>query len=184
MSELTIERGRLIDTVEAWGPFFRITFDLFISSFGPSTWSSILSFKGNGGTNNCCNNGDRVPIVQLRDNGELYFINSVNGNGNAHFHTRVETNKWLEIEIEQTKMDGKVENYITLLSIDRKLRRKKRRHRRHFSIMIFFSRFSSLSKLTTKKSKEMKTMTQGLLKMSEYLPEIVSMIQPMRDLRT
>ena len=110
MSELTIERGRLIDTVEAWGPFFRITFDLFISSFGPSTWSSILSFKGNGGTNNCCNNGDRVPIVQLRDNGELYFINSVNGNGNAHFHTAVETNKWLEIEIEQTKMDGKVEN--------------------------------------------------------------------------
>ena len=110
MSELTIERGRLIDTVESWGPFFRITFDLFISSFGPSEWSSILSFKGNGGTSDCCNNGDRVPIVQLSKNGQLYFINSVNGNGNAYFHTAVETNKWYKIEIEQTMIDEKVED--------------------------------------------------------------------------
>ena len=117
-----VEKGRLIDTVSSWGPLFRISFDLFITSFGPSVWSSILSFKGNGGTNNCCNNGDRVPIVQLRDNGELYFINSVNGNGNAHFHTAVETNKWLEIEIEQTKIEGKVENK-HFLSIERKLRK-------------------------------------------------------------
>ena len=110
MGELTIERGRLLETVESWGPFFRISFDLFISSFGPSTWSSILSFKGNGGTSNCCDNGDRVPIVQLRKNGKLYFISSVNGNGNTAFHTAsaVDSNQWLEIEIEQTKMDGKV----------------------------------------------------------------------------
>ena len=110
VSELTIERGRLIETVESWGPFFRISFDLFISSFGPSEWSSILSFKGNGGTSNCCNNGDRVPIVQLRKNGQLYFINSVNGNGNAYFHTAVDTNKWYKIEIEQTMIDEKVED--------------------------------------------------------------------------
>ena len=110
MGELTIERGRLLETVESWGPFFRISFDLFISSFGPSEWSSILSFKGNGGTSNCCNNGDRVPIVQLRKNGQLYFINSVNGNGNAYFHTAVETNKWYKIEIEQTMIDEKVED--------------------------------------------------------------------------
>ena len=105
-----IERGRKIDTVEAWGPFFRISFDLFITSFGPSEWASILSFKGNGGTNNCCNNGDRVPIVQLHNNGQLFFINSVNGNGNAYFHTAVDTGKWYKIEIEQTRIGGKVEN--------------------------------------------------------------------------
>ena len=105
-----IEKGRLIDTVSSWGPLFRISFDLFITSFGPSVWSSILSFKGNGGTNNCCNNGDRIPIVQLHDNGELYFINSINGNGNAYFHTAVDTGKWYEIEIEQNKIDGEVEN--------------------------------------------------------------------------
>ena len=103
-----IERGRLIDTVEAWGPLFKISFDLFINSFGPSAWSSILSFKGNGGSNNCCNNGDRVPIVQLNENGQLYFINSVNGN--AHFHTGVDLNKWHKIEIQQNRIDGKVVN--------------------------------------------------------------------------
>ena len=108
MSGQAIERGRLIDTVEAWGPFFRISFDLFITSLGPYEWGSILSFKGNGGTNNCCNNGDRVPIIQLQDNGELYFINSINGNGNTHFHTAVDLNKWYKIEIEQTKISDKV----------------------------------------------------------------------------
>ena len=107
-TEQMIERGRLIDTVEAWGPLFKISFDLFITSFGPSAWSSILSFKGNGGSNNCCNNGDRVPIVQLNENGQLYFINSVNGNGNAYFHTGVDLNKWHKIEIQQNRMDGKV----------------------------------------------------------------------------
>jgi len=103
-----IERGRLIDTVEAWGPLFKISFDLFITSFGPSAWSSILSFKGNEGSNNCCNNGDRVPIVQLTDYGDLFFINSIDGNGNGYFHTGVELNKWLKIEIQQDRIDGKV----------------------------------------------------------------------------
>ena len=126
MSELTIERGKLIDTVEAWGPFFRISFDLFITSLGSSEWGSILSFKGNEGTNNCCNNGDRVPIVQLHNNGELFFINSVNGNGNAYFHTAVDTNKWYEIEIEQTRIGGKVENNAKSESVI------------IYSIMIFF----------------------------------------------
>ena len=124
MSELMIERGRLIDTVEAWGPFFRISFDLFVTALGPSEWGSIISFKGNGGTNNCCNNGDRVPIVQLRDNGQLYFINSVNDNGNAHFHTAVDTDKWYQIEIAQTRIDGKVENKY-ILSIGRQLKEGK-----------------------------------------------------------
>ena len=123
-----IERGRLIDTVEAWGPLFKISFDLFITSFGPSEWGSILSFKGNGGTNNCCNNGDRVPIVQLHNNGELFFINSINGNGNAYFHTAVDLNKWYKIEIEQTRIDGKVEDKHLMLVIIRepyKVRKKK-----------------------------------------------------------
>ena len=109
-TEQTIERGRLIDTVEAWGPLFKISFDLFITSFGPSAWSSILSFKGNGGSNNCCNNGDRVPIVQLTDYGDLFFINSVNGDGNGYFHTGVDLNKWHKIEIQQDRIDGKVVN--------------------------------------------------------------------------
>ena len=94
--------------MEAWGPFFRISFDLFITSFGPSEWGSILSFKGNGGTNNCCRPGDRVPIVQLRSNGQLYFINSVNGEGNYFFYHGVELNKLYKIEIEQKKVDEKV----------------------------------------------------------------------------
>ena len=79
---------------------------MFITSFGPSEWGSILSFKGN--DNNCCNDGDRVPIVQLRSNGQLYFINSVNGEGNYFFYHGVELNKLYKIEIEQKKVDEKV----------------------------------------------------------------------------
>ena len=103
-----IEKGKLIDTIATWGPFFKISFDLFIISFGPSKWSSVLSFKGNGATQNCCNNGDRVPIIQLHSAGRLYFINAVNGEGNHNFYEIVQSNKWHNIEIEQKNLNGKV----------------------------------------------------------------------------
>ena len=65
-------------------------------------------------------------MVQLHNNGELFFINSINGNGNAYFHTAVETGKWYEIEIEQTRIGGKVENNAKSESVI------------IYSIMIFF----------------------------------------------
>ena len=55
-------------------------------------------------------------MVQLHENGQLFFINSVNDNGNAYFHTAVDTNKWYEIEIEQTRIGGKVEKMLVRTS--------------------------------------------------------------------
>ena len=103
-----IEKGKLIETIAAWGPCFKISFDLFITSFGPSEWSSVLSFKGNGATKSCCSNGDRVPTIGLRSDGRLYFANSVNGNGNYLLNGIVQSKWWHKIEIEQTNLNGKV----------------------------------------------------------------------------
>ena len=48
--------------------------------------------------------GDRVPIIQYND-GSLYFVHSVNGDGNYFFSHPVEMKKWHNIQIEQKSIN-------------------------------------------------------------------------------
>ena len=48
-----IQKNKEIGTIDSWGPFFRVSFDLIIHSY-VNGYSSVLSFKGNGGTYDCC----------------------------------------------------------------------------------------------------------------------------------
>ena len=102
-----IERGKLIDRFSTWGPGYKISFYLSIQSFGPSEWSSVLSFKGNDAASNCCNPGDRVPSIFLHLSGRLQF-SQINKFGNDVFYGNVQLNKWHKIDIEQRKFEGKV----------------------------------------------------------------------------
>ena len=163
-----IEKGKLIDTFSTWGPFFRISFDLLITSFGPLEYSSVLSFKGNDAANNCCNPGDRVPIIQLHSAGRLCFANSVSGNGNHNFYGNVQLNKWHKIEIEQDKLDGKVIYFLPSQTF----------------VYKYYARFTSLLKLMGYRLEVMKIAIQRYLKMFKFLPETISKIQLTRDTRT
>ena len=115
-----IQRGKQIGTIESWGPFFQIKFDLYINSFGPAAWNGILSFKGNGASKDCCNDGDRVPIVQLNEIGQLVFVNSVNGDGNYNSRHYVQSKKWLRITIEQKLTNDKVRT-VRIIGLHKKL---------------------------------------------------------------
>ena len=110
-----ILKGKEIGTIDSWGPFFRISFDLNIhsfSTFGQVHASSVLAFKGNGATWDCCANGDRIPFISVSpDSGKpvhLHFANSVNEEGNYYFNHYINFNTWYNIIIEQKSFNGKV----------------------------------------------------------------------------
>ena len=118
-----IEKNKEIGTIDIWGPLFRISFDLIIHSYvrgkGRKGWTSVFSFKGNGGKKHCCKHGDRIPEIALDKNGGLRISNSVSGNAKYSFISKVERNKWYSIIVEQKSKNGKViKNYpVSVISI-------------------------------------------------------------------
>ena len=103
-----IERNNLLDTIPTWGPLFSISFDLIINSYGSSgSWHTILAFKANNSSSNCCNFGDRIPKIEL-NGGKLYFENAVGENPNYHFNERILPRKWYNIQVNQKLVLGEV----------------------------------------------------------------------------
>ena len=93
-----------IGTIDSWGPFFRVSFDLIIHSLRQEEWSSLLAFRGNGAICDNCKIGDRVPVLFLNNKDcVIQFSNTVN---NLLFD--VELNNWYNIIIERKSVNGKV----------------------------------------------------------------------------
>ena len=67
-----VKKNREIGRITSWGPLFRVSFDMKINSSQKTKWTSnfktILDFKGNGGTRDCCEHGDRIPSVLYEKN--------------------------------------------------------------------------------------------------------------------
>ena len=107
-----VTKNNMIGTIESWGPHFRVSFEMKIKSFVAAKWTNILSFKGNGAKESCCQPGDRAPAIFLQNKEKyLVFSHSVNGNGNyAYTYRGLQLNKWYKITVEQIKeiRDGKV----------------------------------------------------------------------------
>ena len=83
-----VKRNKHIGTIQTWGPLFSVSLDLRINSHvsqESNGHSNIITFKGNNWKNDCCNIGDRIPMV-LYSKRRLTFAHSVNGNGNFYFH--------------------------------------------------------------------------------------------------
>ena len=74
-----------------------------------SYWSSILAFKGNGGSSNIGKYGDRAPAIFYNQLGRLHFTNAVSGNKNYYVDIPIDLGKWYKIEMEQLSSNGKVE---------------------------------------------------------------------------
>ena len=98
-------KNNQIGTIDSWGPFFRVSFDLLIHSYeNDGEHFSVLAFKGNGGTSDCCENGDRIPFITVVSSNQelqLSFANSVNQNGNYYFFFNINLETWYNIIIEQ-----------------------------------------------------------------------------------
>jgi len=96
-------KGKLLAVIPEWGPNFRISFDLKVTSFdhaGP--WANVFHFTATGG--NCCSPGDRVPALWTNNGNFLHFSNRVGNNGNYAVNTgrrAFPTNTWTKVVIEQ-----------------------------------------------------------------------------------
>ena len=107
-----MQKNKEIGTIDSWGPFFRVSLDLIIhSSQKLDQYYSVLAFKGNGGTSNCCEHGDRIPAILVSRNDalneHLNFCNSVYNNGNYYYDFTINLNTWYNIIIEQKLGDRK-----------------------------------------------------------------------------
>ena len=97
-----VRKNNEIGTIDSWGPFFRVSLDLMIHSYNPENgWSSLLTFKGNGGTTNNIRNGDRIPGIFLNERDKyLTFSNAVEPKKNYQPH-KINLSTWYNILIEQ-----------------------------------------------------------------------------------
>ena len=108
-----------IGTIDSWGPFFRVSFDLIIHSHNnDGEHFGVLAFRGNGGTSDCCENGDRIPFITVVSSNQellLSFANSVNKNGNYWFNHNIKLETWYNIIIEQDQTNRMVSQRLHLL---------------------------------------------------------------------
>ena len=105
-----VGENKLLGTIDSWGPLYRVSLDLIIHSHSSTTYSSVLSFKGNGASTDNDNYGDRIPIIQVGNNGYLYLISSVNGDNSYIVKTEIDLNNWYNIIIEQKLINRKVQH--------------------------------------------------------------------------
>ena len=96
-----ILRDKEIGTIESWGPFFRVSFDLIIHSLLEDEWSSVLAFLD--GTERT---PIAIPVINLHRSGFLKFLN-INF-WPLTFDFNIKLNIWYNVMIEQKTFNGKV----------------------------------------------------------------------------
>jgi len=105
VADVSAEKAKLLAVIPEWGPNFRITFDLKVTSFshtGEGEWANVFHFTATG--DDCCSPGDRVPGLWTNNRNYLHFSNRVGDNGNYNQNTPTgdfPTNIWRRVEIEQ-----------------------------------------------------------------------------------
>ena len=102
---MKVKKNNQIGTIASWGPTFRVAVDIIVHSAG-SGYTSILRFTST--SQNCCQMGDRLPIIHYHSKGYLHITSAVNKNGNYYVNYNIDLKKWYHIEIAQTTMNGKV----------------------------------------------------------------------------
>ena len=131
-----VRKNNLVGTIENWGPLFRISFDLIFNSKPTSEQNyNILAFKENGGTNDCCKIGDRVPYLSYHPSEtteRLTFASAVGANGNWTYdhNLTVEINKKYNFVVEQKIENNKVCNFMSICV---------RRRQTYYILQVYFS---------------------------------------------
>ena len=96
-----------IGTINSWGPFFHVSFDLIIHSLGEisrresQNWYSVLAFVHE--------IGSELPAIELHSSGFLQFRNMfVNYSTYYKVIFNIKLNHWYNIIIDQKSVNGKV----------------------------------------------------------------------------
>lgn len=90
-----VQNNKEIGTIDSWGPFFRVSFDLIIHSLHPShQWTSLLA----------------VGILNEAVFTSLFLLDSSSKitDKDENFQFEIELNRWYNIIIEQKSTRGQV----------------------------------------------------------------------------
>ena len=95
-----VQNNKEIGTIDSWGPFFRVSFDLIIHSLHPSTWmTSLLAFRVVAVSQDGSLNYEYVPAIFLNNvRGEIWFYGET---VKDEVQFEIELNHWYNIIIEQ-----------------------------------------------------------------------------------
>ena len=99
-----IQRNKEIGTINIWGPFLRVSFDLIIRSLSQDEWSNVLAFATSETYFQETGKVIHFPSIFLHRSGFLQFES-------FYFHWfdfNIELNHWYNINIEQKTLNGKV----------------------------------------------------------------------------
>ena len=115
MREPIREDNRLA-ILPTWGPSFRVSFSLLITSFDGDNlfkgkWAELLRFTNT--DNNCCRMGDRIPAIFTNINGFIQVATQIDNKGNRWKNINLDENVWYNLEILQSVQNSKVVIMIT-----------------------------------------------------------------------
>jgi len=105
-SPLELKRDHLITVLPFLGSQYKITFDLYISSYLSHHWSSVIHFTQNGESQEY---GDRNPAIWISHEKKFHCTSAINGQLNYHTDSRPNypVKTWIPIVVSQTLVDKK-----------------------------------------------------------------------------
>ena len=117
MREPIREDNRLA-RLPTWGPSFRVSFSLLITSFDGDNlfkgkWAELLRFTNT--DNNCCRMGDRIPAIFTNKNGFIQVATQNGQSGNKLTNVAMEARTWYQLELLQYNLYDKVASIYLLV---------------------------------------------------------------------
>ena len=103
---LVLKKGHLITVLPYLGREFKISFEVYLSSFSSADWASVIHFTTGG---NSKYYGERNPAIWVTKYKQFHVTCSLNGVPNKWFMTGPQPLKtWIPIIITQKPSNGEV----------------------------------------------------------------------------
>jgi hypothetical protein len=104
---LALKKDHLISVLPFIGTQYKITFDVYISSYGKDPWYSLIHFTHNG---NAETFGDRTPGIWITNEKKIHVAFAISGNKNYYIDSQTiyPLKTWIPLEVSQTLVDKKV----------------------------------------------------------------------------
>ena len=107
---MVLKKDHLITVLPYLGREFKISFEVYLSSFASVDWVNVIHFTTGG---NDRNYGYRIPAIFVTKYNQFHIICSLNGITNKQFVTKPQPlKKWIPLIITQKPSNGKVNLHV------------------------------------------------------------------------
>ena len=102
-----IKTDNLVATLPKWGPFFEVSFQVWIESYTQDNndWSELLRFTA---SENNLGSGGRIPAILVNKGGGTFVVSQVGTNQNYATDVKIKAKAWTKVDIKQYPENGEV----------------------------------------------------------------------------